>query len=53
MFAFFICVVRQLHRDFAHAGCDVLQAFTFYATDSKLAITEDQKCYTVSGKCDS
>ena len=28
--------VRQLHREFLRAGSDVMQAFTFYASDDKL-----------------
>jgi betaine-homocysteine S-methyltransferase len=28
--------VRQLHREFLRAGSDVMQAFTFYASDAKL-----------------
>ncbi|GAB6032249.1 hypothetical protein CHUAL_010889 [Chamberlinius hualienensis] len=28
--------VRQIHREFLRAGADVLQAFTFYATEDKL-----------------
>lgn len=28
--------VRQLHREFLRAGADVMQTFTFYASDSKL-----------------
>lgn len=28
--------VRQIHRDFARSGADVLQAFTFYASEDKL-----------------
>lgn len=28
--------VRQLHRDFLRAGSDVMQAFTFYASEDKL-----------------
>jgi len=28
--------VRQIHREFLRAGSDVLQAFTFYASDDKL-----------------
>ncbi|XP_022108462.1 betaine--homocysteine S-methyltransferase 1-like [Acanthaster planci] len=28
--------VRQLHRDFLRAGSDVMQTFTFYASDDKL-----------------
>jgi len=29
-------VVRQLHRDFVHAGSDVVEAFTYYAHREKL-----------------
>jgi len=29
--------VRQLHREFLRAGADVMQAFSFYASDDKLA----------------
>ena len=28
--------MRQLHREFLRAGADVMQTFTFYASDSKL-----------------
>ena len=28
--------VRQLHREFLRAGADVMQTFTFYASDDKL-----------------
>ena len=28
--------MRQLHREFLRAGSDVMQAFTFYASDDKL-----------------
>jgi len=28
--------VLQLHREFLRAGADVMQAFTFYASDDKL-----------------
>ncbi len=28
--------VRELHREFLRAGSDVMQAFTFYASDDKL-----------------
>merc|ERR1712004_482444 len=28
--------VRQLHREFLRTGADVMQAFTFYASDDKL-----------------
>lgn len=29
-------VVRQLHREFLRAGANVLQTFSFYASDDKL-----------------
>ena len=29
-------VVTQLHRDFVHAGSDVVEAFTYYAHREKL-----------------
>ena len=28
--------VKELHREFLRAGSDVMQAFTFYASDDKL-----------------
>src|SRR4030081_2840497 len=31
-------VVRQVHRDFVHAGSDVVQAFTYYAHREKLRL---------------
>jgi betaine-homocysteine S-methyltransferase len=31
-------VVRQIHRDFVHAGSDVVEAFTYYAHREKLRI---------------
>src|SRR5882724_6069490 len=31
-------VVTQLHRDFVHAGSDVVEAFTYYAHREKLRI---------------
>src|SRR5438477_6405818 len=31
-------VVRQLHREFVHAGSDVVEAFTYYAHREKLRI---------------
>lgn len=42
--------VRQLHREFLRAGSDVMQAFTFYASDDKLINRGNQagKQYTVS-----
>ncbi len=30
-------LVRQLHREFLRAGADVMQAFTFYASEDKLS----------------
>ena len=32
----YVISVRQLHREFLRAGADVMQAFTFYASDDKL-----------------
>lgn len=32
----FFITVKQLHREFLRAGADVMQAFTFYASDDKL-----------------
>ena len=29
-------IVRELHREFLRAGSDVMQTFTFYASDDKL-----------------
>src|SRR3546814_10755770 len=31
-------MVRQLHREFVHAGSDVVEAFTYYAHREKLRI---------------
>ncbi len=31
-------VVRQLHREFVHAGSDVVEAFTYYGHREKLRI---------------
>src|SRR3989442_8556226 len=31
-------VVRQLHRDFVHAGSDAVEAFTYYAHREKLRL---------------
>ena len=31
-----LSTVRQLHREFLRAGADVMQTFTFYASDDKL-----------------
>src|SRR6266481_1723243 len=33
-------VVEQLHRDFVHAGSDIVQAFTYYAHREKLRIAK-------------
>ncbi|KAK4316819.1 hypothetical protein Pmani_012073 [Petrolisthes manimaculis] len=43
--------VRQLHREFLRAGSDVMQAFTFYASDDKLSNrgNESSKKYTCEG----
>lgn len=43
--------VRQLHREYLRAGSDVMQAFTFYASDDKLANrgNESSKKYTCRG----
>lgn len=43
--------VRQLHREFLRAGSDVMQAFTFYASDDKLANrgNEASSKYTCAG----
>lgn len=45
-----LLAVRQLHREFLRAGSDVMQAFTFYASDDKLENrgNEAQSKYTVS-----
>lgn len=32
----FYCTVKELHREFLRAGSDVMQTFTFYASDDKL-----------------
>lgn len=36
-------VVRQLHRDFVHAGSDVVEAFTYYAHREKLRVVGKEK----------
>lgn len=45
-----VFTVLQLHREFLRAGADVMQAFTFYASDDKLANrgNEAQNKHTVS-----
>ena len=42
---FFICLVRQLHREFLRAGADVIQAFTFSMDDD---LEGDQAKYGVN-----
>lgn len=45
--------MRQLHREFLRAGSDIMQAFTFYASDDKLenrgneAQSKYSVCYSV------
>jgi len=43
--------VMQLHREFLRSGSDVMQAFTFYASDDKLANRGNQSSdkYTCAG----
>src|SRR5262245_53415073 len=36
-------LVEQLHRDFVHAGSDVVEAFTYYAHRAKLRIVGREK----------
>lgn len=40
--------VRQLHREFLRAGANVMQTFTFYASDDKLENRGNKVTYTVS-----
>lgn len=35
--SFSVFAVRQLHTEFLRAGADVMQTFTFYASEDKLA----------------
>lgn len=42
--------VRQLHREFLRAGSDVMQAFTFYASDDKLINRGNQAGKQYTGK---
>ncbi|XP_074662977.1 betaine--homocysteine S-methyltransferase 1-like [Tubulanus polymorphus] len=37
--------VSGLHKEFARAGADVIQAFTFHATDGKLQLSDTAKQY--------
>lgn len=43
--------VRQLHREFLRAGSDVMQAFTFYASDDKLENRGNQAQEKFTGAC--
>ena len=36
LYQFYFFLVLGLHREFLRAGSDVMQAFTFYASDDKL-----------------
>ena len=40
--------VRQLHREFLRAGANVMQTFTFYASDDKLENRGNKQRFTVS-----
>lgn len=42
--------VRELHREFLRAGADVMQAFTFYASDDKLANRGNEAASKYTGK---
>ena len=40
--------MRQLHREFLRAGANVMQTFTFYASDDKLENRGNKLTHTVS-----
>lgn len=40
--------VRQLHREFLRAGANVMQTFTFYASEDKLENRGNKQRFTVS-----
>ena len=40
--------MRQLHREFLRAGANVMQTFTFYASDDKLENRGNKITFTVS-----
>lgn len=40
--------MRQLHREFLRAGSNVMQTFTFYASDDKLVNRGHAQRFTVS-----
>lgn len=42
-----IPIVRQLHREFLRAGANVMQTFTFYASDDKLENRGNKLSFTV------
>ena len=42
----FTILVKQLSREFARAGADIVQAYSFYGSDSKLEVSGVQ--YDVS-----
>lgn len=42
--------VLQLHREFLRAGADVMQAFTFYASDDKLGNRGNKAAQTFTGE---
>lgn len=42
--------MRQLHREFLRAGSNVMQTFTFYASDDKLANRGNVQKFTVSSE---
>ena len=45
-------VVTQLHRDFVHAGSDVVEALTYYAHREKLRVIgrENARASTCTGR---
>ena len=45
-------MVRQLHRDFVHAGSDVVEAFTYYANREKLRLIGSVTTTIGSPRCD-
>lgn len=48
IWTFSVCVsVRQLHREFLRAGANVMQTFTFYASDDKLVNRGQKLAFTV------
>ena len=39
VFLTFSVLVKQLSREFARSGADIVQAYSFYASDSKLEVS--------------